>query len=280
MNFYTQKCLVCDCTNDDCRQCIQKTGAPCFWVTDNLCSACNGQMGIPAKVEVPFTDASGKDQLLTFETKLLRGHEQKQVEHLVEAQLLAAGWTDVAIKYMRYDYLPGTEFAQAFSNLSRYIGLFSSSLFNSHRHLLERKAEMDTAKHTLAVVLNDASAAQAFCDQAFKEAIQQRELNSDYMLLKIRKKVTQTLTSNIRIELIDGKDLLFTDAARAVVAHQQCSLSFVAIHLEVTAVRAAIILAELEVAKIISAPDPLGRQLLFTDMPALEQHLRYLNEKA
>lgn len=33
-------CRVCGCTDDDCRQCIEKTGAPCYWVEDDLCSAC------------------------------------------------------------------------------------------------------------------------------------------------------------------------------------------------------------------------------------------------
>lgn len=33
-------CRVCGCTDDDCRQCIEKTGAPCWWVQPRLCSAC------------------------------------------------------------------------------------------------------------------------------------------------------------------------------------------------------------------------------------------------
>lgn len=35
-----QRCRVCGCTNDDCSQCIEKTGEPCTWVEDDLCSAC------------------------------------------------------------------------------------------------------------------------------------------------------------------------------------------------------------------------------------------------
>jgi len=34
------KCRVCGCTDDDCHQCIEKTGNPCHWVEDDLCSAC------------------------------------------------------------------------------------------------------------------------------------------------------------------------------------------------------------------------------------------------
>jgi hypothetical protein len=33
-------CRVCGCTEQDCRQCIEKTGKPCNWVEDDLCSAC------------------------------------------------------------------------------------------------------------------------------------------------------------------------------------------------------------------------------------------------
>lgn len=33
-------CKVCGCTDYDCRQCIEETGEPCYWVEDNLCSAC------------------------------------------------------------------------------------------------------------------------------------------------------------------------------------------------------------------------------------------------
>jgi hypothetical protein len=33
-------CRVCGCTDADCRQCIAKTGAPCWWVGPDLCSAC------------------------------------------------------------------------------------------------------------------------------------------------------------------------------------------------------------------------------------------------
>lgn len=34
------RCRVCGCTDDDCRDCIEKTGEPCHWVENDLCSAC------------------------------------------------------------------------------------------------------------------------------------------------------------------------------------------------------------------------------------------------
>lgn len=33
-------CLGCGCTNENCIHCIKKTGQPCYWVEENLCSAC------------------------------------------------------------------------------------------------------------------------------------------------------------------------------------------------------------------------------------------------
>jgi hypothetical protein len=33
-------CRVCGCTDYDCTQCIKKTGAACYWVEPDLCSAC------------------------------------------------------------------------------------------------------------------------------------------------------------------------------------------------------------------------------------------------
>lgn len=38
-----RKCRVCGCTQDNCRQCIEKTGEPCSWVEEDLCSACADQ---------------------------------------------------------------------------------------------------------------------------------------------------------------------------------------------------------------------------------------------
>jgi chromosome partitioning protein len=35
-----KKCRVCGCTEDNCQQCVEKTGIPCHWVEDDLCSAC------------------------------------------------------------------------------------------------------------------------------------------------------------------------------------------------------------------------------------------------
>lgn len=35
-------CQICGCTENDCKQCIQKVGVPCHWIDDekDLCSVC------------------------------------------------------------------------------------------------------------------------------------------------------------------------------------------------------------------------------------------------
>lgn len=33
-------CRVCGCTDADCSGCIERTGEPCRWVEEDLCSAC------------------------------------------------------------------------------------------------------------------------------------------------------------------------------------------------------------------------------------------------
>lgn len=39
----TNRCHVCGCTEDDCSQCVEKTGEPCHWVAQDLCSACEAE---------------------------------------------------------------------------------------------------------------------------------------------------------------------------------------------------------------------------------------------
>lgn len=39
-SFNKESCHQCGCTDYDCSQCIEKTGEPCYWVAENLCSAC------------------------------------------------------------------------------------------------------------------------------------------------------------------------------------------------------------------------------------------------
>jgi hypothetical protein len=35
-------CRKCGCTENNCTQCVERTGKPCSWVDWDLCSACDG----------------------------------------------------------------------------------------------------------------------------------------------------------------------------------------------------------------------------------------------
>lgn len=39
-----EACKVCGCTDNDCSQCIEATGVPCYWVAPGLCSRCATEM--------------------------------------------------------------------------------------------------------------------------------------------------------------------------------------------------------------------------------------------
>lgn len=43
-----RRCRVCGCTELNCAQCFVKTGKPCSWVEDDLCSACVTEADLPA----------------------------------------------------------------------------------------------------------------------------------------------------------------------------------------------------------------------------------------
>lgn len=42
-------CRMCGCIDSDCSECVERTGLPCYWVKDDLCSACASAIdrGVP-----------------------------------------------------------------------------------------------------------------------------------------------------------------------------------------------------------------------------------------
>lgn len=48
----TDQCAVCDCTDADCSQCIERTGEACYWARAGLCSACADRMPPLSKRQV------------------------------------------------------------------------------------------------------------------------------------------------------------------------------------------------------------------------------------
>ena len=60
-----RKCRVCGCTDNDCSQCIEKTGGPCHWVEEDLCSACQSGFNLIKNAE-GFTSDSDGESILEF----------------------------------------------------------------------------------------------------------------------------------------------------------------------------------------------------------------------
>lgn len=56
-------CLGCGCTERDCRKCVEVTGAPCWWIAPNLCSACRDARGIDAAKLAALVDATVPSRL-------------------------------------------------------------------------------------------------------------------------------------------------------------------------------------------------------------------------
>lgn len=43
--LHVPECRECRCTEFNCEQCVERTGAPCWWAGDDLCSACASLAG-------------------------------------------------------------------------------------------------------------------------------------------------------------------------------------------------------------------------------------------
>lgn len=50
-----RRCRSCGCTEEDCTRCALRTGGPCSWVEDDLCSACREPASL--LVHVPGDDS-------------------------------------------------------------------------------------------------------------------------------------------------------------------------------------------------------------------------------
>jgi hypothetical protein len=96
-----QHCRVCGCTDDDCSQCIEKTGVPCHWVEHDLCSACRDE-----SQERPFDLVAHLDRQHTFSERTFGPGERTEgvLKHICEEILEVASnphdvteWIDIVI---------------------------------------------------------------------------------------------------------------------------------------------------------------------------------------
>lgn len=78
-------CRKCGCTDDDCGACIERTGRPCWWHEDDLCSAC-AQRFIVAEASTNWSEGEERSPtrlLLSqqFELIIARNFERGYVLH-------------------------------------------------------------------------------------------------------------------------------------------------------------------------------------------------------
>lgn len=98
-----QKCRVCGCTNEDCSQCIEKTGSPCFWIEKDLCSACSDVLPSEFFRVFPAYNSGSREDKLTCLNNLqswLFGERAKlEKEEIIEdGPYFLDMWTEV-IRY-------------------------------------------------------------------------------------------------------------------------------------------------------------------------------------
>ncbi len=97
-----QKCKICGCTDDNCLQCIEKTGGPCYWFAPNFCSACAAEVGLNHSLEhlksifpkMPFLtiqeQAKYADRVcteLTLSDKYFVAQQLREIEDLDDPKL-------------------------------------------------------------------------------------------------------------------------------------------------------------------------------------------------
>lgn len=104
LSLSPQKCRVCGCTDNDCRQCIEATGHPCYWVQPDLCSACDGQVKA-VRVVCSFKDSAGMDQTLSFDVDITIGDEAAEIKEACIAALKAQNWKDYILGPASYAFI-------------------------------------------------------------------------------------------------------------------------------------------------------------------------------
>lgn len=94
-----RSCRVCGCTDWDCSQCVEKTGHPCHWVEEDLCSACirtQDQIDVARKSTrryylhrkiKDFTRIDVYGRTITYTDDLLEKMTAKQLRYFLELQI-------------------------------------------------------------------------------------------------------------------------------------------------------------------------------------------------
>ncbi|MDR1351475.1 MAG: hypothetical protein LBJ59_12015 [Zoogloeaceae bacterium] len=96
-----RKCRICGCTDDDCRQCVDKTGAPCYWIEEDVCSACAPKAAIGHVIRRMICDprlawligpGSRTWELVTAAFAVINDMDIDKFRREIEAQLKYEEW--------------------------------------------------------------------------------------------------------------------------------------------------------------------------------------------
>lgn len=94
-----RSCRMCGCTDDDCSGCVERTGWPCSWVGEDLCSACADELaaapGRAVRVLEVLLEASPGSVMHTVVEVLGGARELRDLRRLLEelSRELARGET-------------------------------------------------------------------------------------------------------------------------------------------------------------------------------------------
>ena len=101
MSMAARKCLFCGCTDDDCSRCIEKTGTPCHWIEEDVCSACASEAAVSHLLRRMITDprlawligpGSRSWALLTAAYAIDNDWDVDECRREIEAQLTYEEW--------------------------------------------------------------------------------------------------------------------------------------------------------------------------------------------
>lgn len=91
-------CRVCGCKDNDCRQCIKKTGQPCTWVENDLCSAC--YLPPPEEIMKSIEEKMKESQQIFNDLKNMIS-PQNNIDMDFFEQLAKPGNVDMTIRIMQ-----------------------------------------------------------------------------------------------------------------------------------------------------------------------------------
>jgi PRTRC genetic system protein E len=95
-----RKCRICGCTDGDCSQCIEKTGQPCHWIAEDLCSACEQEAVDEPKAEIENQKSEGHPFIKELINQSNNDNDMNFFQQLAQA---AAQNVDLTMRIMQKD---------------------------------------------------------------------------------------------------------------------------------------------------------------------------------